>query len=160
MNENTIDEVVTAIAAASRTLNQAAEEATRIIEQLDAKLVDAEPGVSVWGPVLLTEKKKSVQRKVTLGFSKVKKKKWGLCIKEELKGSQGAVEEELTLLRKADRNLRLLAVPHLDGLTNTILSTLFDAAKEVEHLLPKVEEEELPPEGEAPAAEPGEAAAE
>ena len=40
--------------AASKRLNAAAEEATSRIQSLEERLVDAEPGITVWGATLVT----------------------------------------------------------------------------------------------------------
>ena len=146
MDENVLDNVISQIEAASRKLNEAAGKATAIIEALDEKLVDADPGVSVWGELLSSEKTtyhrdesspgEPAQRYLTLGFAKAKKKKWGLCVREELKSKKGAtLEEEIILLRKADRSLRLMSLPHLEPLAETLLATLEAAAEEVKELL-------------------------
>src|SRR5262245_50298682 len=66
------------IGAASKVLNGAASEATRRIEAVEQSLLDAEPGISVWGATLLTESasykkddgspSQPAQRVLTLGF--------------------------------------------------------------------------------------------
>src|SRR5262245_54008868 len=113
-----LDHIVGRIAQASKLLNAAATDATHRIEALEERLVAAEPGVPVWGEVLLTEKTSFQrddgplevgQRVVTLGFDRVKKDKWGIAVREEVKGKKGVIEEDVTLLRKAERSLRLLA---------------------------------------------------
>lgn len=171
MNVEVLNAVVGQIEGASRKLNDAADAATRIIEALDARLVDADPGVSVWGELLASEKTtyhrddtgpgEPAQRHVTLGFAKAKKKKWGLCVREEIKGRKGVIlEEEITLLRKAERSVRLMALPHLEPLAETLLATLEAAAEQVKDLIAEAEPEEAAeavpaaPLPAAPSAEP------
>lgn len=129
------------IGQASKRLNDAASEATRRIESLEDELLAAEPGISVWGEPVLTQPASFTradgtlgvgQRVITLGFDKVKKEKWGIAVREQLKSERDAVEEEVLLLRKADRELRLLALPHLEGLVRQILSTLEAQVRQVE----------------------------
>lgn len=127
-------QLVARITAASRLLNNAASEATRKIEALEQTLLDAEPGVSVWGATLLVEKAsfqrdeataEAAQRVVTLGFTRVKKEKWGIAVRDELKARKGfTLDEDVQLLRKADRNLRILALPHLEDLARQVLAAL------------------------------------
>jgi hypothetical protein len=142
-----LSQLLTKIGAASRVLNGAANEATRRIEEVEQCLLDAEPGVSVWGATLLVERAshqrdeaglaEPAQRVVTLGFARSKKDRWGICVREELKVENGlGGSEELSLLRKADRNLRILALPHLEQLVRQVLAVLeqqlmaLDAARE------------------------------
>jgi hypothetical protein len=142
-----LDQLLSKISAASKVLNSAAGDATRRIEAVEERLLDAEPGVAVWSATLLNEKAnfqredgapEPAQRLVTLGFARAKKDKWGICIREELKVRKGTVSEEVRLLRKADRNLRILALPHLEQLTREVLAvleeqiTVLDAAREAE----------------------------
>jgi hypothetical protein len=130
-----IDELITRLEKASRRLNSAAERATQRIEALDARLVSAEPGIEFWGPRLITEQTTftaegseapvAAERVVTLGYAKVKKGKWGLAAREVFKSSSGTLlSEESTLLYKAERNLRLLAAPHLTTLTRQIVEAI------------------------------------
>jgi hypothetical protein len=130
-----IDELITRLETASNRLNIAAQRATRRIEALDARLVAAEPGIECWGPTLIREQTtyrtegseapQAAERVVTLGYAKVKKGKWGLTVREVLKSSSGAfLSEEGTLLSKAERNLRLLAAPHLMALTRKIVEAV------------------------------------
>jgi hypothetical protein len=123
------------ISDAARVLNGAGSDATRRIEAVEQSLLDAEPGVAVWSTPLLSEKatyqrdeaspSEPAARVVTLGFARVKKDKWGICVREELKVRKGVtVSEELTLLRKSDRNLRIAALPHLEQLVRDVLATL------------------------------------
>lgn len=142
-----LSQLLSKIGAASKVLNGAASEATRRIEEVEQSLLDAEPGVSVWGATLLEERAsyqrdeataaEPAQRVVTLGFARSKKDKWGVCVREELKVRDGiSVSEELTLLRKSERNLRILALPHLEQLVREVLAVLeqqilvLDAARE------------------------------
>jgi len=134
--ENTeLANVLEQIAAASRVLNSAGNDVTHRIEALEESLIEAEPGLSVWGETLLSEEARHygddghaplpVRRVVTLGFAKVRREKWGVAVREELTGRDGTlVYEDITLLRKADRNLRILALPHLEALARKILAAL------------------------------------
>lgn len=143
-----LDQLLSKISAASKLLNHAAGDATRRIEAVEESLLEAEPGVAVWSATLLNEKAsyqredgapEPAQRLVTLGFARAKKDKWGICVRDELKVRKGiTVSEEVRLLRKADRNLRILALPHLEQLTREVLAVLeeqivvLDAAREAE----------------------------
>jgi len=120
---------------ASKRLNTLAEEASRRIQSLEQRLVDAEPGVAVWGATLLSETvtfpgdetsaPESAERVVTLGFAKVKKDKWGLAARATLTAKDGRLlAEESTLLSKAERQLRLLALPHLEALTRQVVEAV------------------------------------
>jgi hypothetical protein len=133
------------IGEAARVLNGAGSDATRRIEAVEQSLLDAEPGVAVWSTPLLSEKasyqrdeaspSEPALRVVTLGFARVKKDKWGLCVREELKVRKGiAVSEELTLLRKSERNLRIAALPHLEQLVREVLATLEQQVSVLEQL--------------------------
>jgi hypothetical protein len=157
-----LDHIVARIGQASKALNTAADAATRRIEALEERLVAAEPGVSLWGATLLTEKTsihkdegpaEVGQRVVTLGFDRVKKDKWGIAVREELKGKKGVVEEDVSLLRKADRSLRLLALPHLEALARQIAETLEAHVSQLEEL----QRTEKPEAASAPIAAPTEA---
>lgn len=145
------------IKSASQALNRAASEATKRIERLEERLVDLEPGVTVWGPVLLTEESEhvneesgaseTVQRSVTLGFGK-SKKDWGFVVREELKGKKGArngqfsvpVSDEVRALLKADRDLRILALPHLQGVLQGVLDAVTARTERLSALLPVISE--------------------
>ena len=121
--------------AASKRLNASAEEATRRIQSLEDRLVEAEPGITVWGSTLVTEPAtfrrddtsppEVAERSVTLGFAKVKKDKWGIAVREVFKATNGRLlAEETTLLSRGERSLRLLAVPHLEGLTRLVVEAV------------------------------------
>jgi hypothetical protein len=143
-----LDQLLSKISAASKVLNQAAGDATRHIEAVEERLLEAEPGVGVWSATLVDEQAtyqrddgapEPAQRLVTLGFARAKKDKWGICVREQLKVRKGiTVSEEVRLLRKADRNLRILSLPHLEQLTREVLAvleqqiTVLDAAREAE----------------------------
>jgi hypothetical protein len=130
-----IDELVARLDVATKRLNAAARNATRRIEALEQQLVAAEPGLEVWGPALLTEAvtfqrdgaegSEEAERVVTLGYAKVKKDRWGFAVREVLKGQGGArLSDSTRLLHKAERHLRLLAVPHLTALTRRIVEAI------------------------------------
>jgi len=130
-----LSELLARLDVASERLNTLAEQASRRIQSLEERLVAAEPGIAVWGATLLTEPStfrsensgppEQAERVVTLGFAKVKKDKWGLAVREVLKGSNGRLlAEESTLLHKAERHLRLLAVPHLEALTRQVVEAV------------------------------------
>lgn len=130
-----IDGLVARLGRASKRLNAAAQRATHRIEVLEERLVAAEPGIEVWGPTLVTEPTtfqrhgsttpEAAERVVTLGYAKVKKGKWGIVAREVIKASGGALlSDESSLLQKAERNLRLLACPHLAALTRRIVETV------------------------------------
>jgi hypothetical protein len=130
-----LSELLARLDVASKRLNTLAEEASRRIQSLDERLVEAEPGITVWGSTLLRESvtfagdaastPETAERAVTLGFAKVKKDKWGLAVREVLTAKNGRLlAEESTLLSKAERQLRLLAVPHLTALTRQVVEAI------------------------------------
>jgi hypothetical protein len=130
-----LKELLDRLDVASKRLNSQAEEASRRIQALEQRLVEAEPGITVWGATLLTEQStyqrddasapEAAEREVTLGFAKIKKDKWGIAVREVLKGQNGRVfADESTLLHKAERHLRLLAVPHLEALTRQMVEAV------------------------------------
>jgi hypothetical protein len=157
-----LDHLVARIGQASKALNGAADAATRRIEVLEERLVAAEPGITVWGETLLSEKAsipredgpaQPALRVVTLGFDRIKKDKWGIAVREELKGEKDVAACEVTPLRKADRSLRLLALPHLESLARQIAETLESQVSQLEALM-RAEKQEAAP---APAPAPTEA---
>jgi hypothetical protein len=130
-----LSELLTRLDIASKRLNTLAEEASRRIHSLEERLLEAEPGITVWGTTLLSETvtfaaddasaPEAAERVVTLGFAKVKKDKWGLAVREVLTAKNGRLlPEESTLLSKAERQLRLLAVSHLEALTRQVVEAL------------------------------------
>jgi hypothetical protein len=130
-----IDELIARLEVASKRLNVAARNATRRIESLEQQLVAAEPGLELWGPTLLNEAttfqregsegSEPAQRVVTLGYAKVKKDRWGFAVREVVKAQGGASLSDATrLLNKSERQLRLLAVPHLTALTRRIVEAV------------------------------------
>ena len=130
-----LNELLERLDGASKRINTLAEEATRRIQTLESRLVDAEPGITIWGATLVSEASsfrrdeasapEPAERVVTLGFAKVKKDKWGIAVREVYKGAHGRLlAEESTLLSRAERTLRLLAVPHLEALTRLIVEAV------------------------------------
>lgn len=133
--------VLDEIHSLSKKLNEAVDAATDKIESLEKRLGDAEPGVSVWSSTLLTETiphpeaegpgVQQVQRVVTLGYGRAKKK-WGFMVREEVHGKKQPedlewtepVSDEVCPLRKADRELRLLALPHLSDVVESVRDAL------------------------------------
>jgi hypothetical protein len=146
-----LDELLDRLDLASQRLNARAEEASRRIQALEQRLVEAEPGIAVWGATLLTEPSTfqaddasaplPAERVVTLGFAKLKKEKWGILVREVLRGREGRLfADESQLLQKAERHLRLLALPHLEALTRQVveaveaqISAAGDAEEQEEH---------------------------
>jgi hypothetical protein len=134
LGDSELSELLARLEIASKRLNTLAEEASRQIQSLEQRLVEAEPGIPVWGATLLTEPStfqdgdsapQAAERVVTLGFAKVKKDKWGIAVREVLKGENGRLlAEESTLLHKAERHLRLLAFPHLEALTRQVVEAV------------------------------------
>jgi hypothetical protein len=130
-----LEELVTRLETASKRLNAAARQAARRIESLEERLVAADPGIELWGPTLLSEPTsfqregvetpEAAERVVTLGYAKVKKDRWGFAARDVVKAAGGALLSETTiLLHKADRNLRLRALPHLVALTRQIVEAV------------------------------------
>jgi hypothetical protein len=130
--DSELDELFTRLEVATGRLNAAAHQGTRRIEALEERLVTAEPGVEAWGPVLLTEQttfqresseaRETAERVITLGYAKVKKDKWGIAVREVFKSASGELlSDKSLLLLKSERNLRLLALPHLTSLTRQIV---------------------------------------
>ncbi len=106
---------------ASVKLNRAAEVATKDIERLEKELLQAEPGVSVWTDAIAESEEQYVsddgqtqtgKRVTKLGFAKVAK--WGITVSQELFDAEGRrLDRDLSLLRKAERDLRLLGREHI-----------------------------------------------
>jgi hypothetical protein len=130
-----LDRLVQRLETASRRLNRAAEDATYRIEALEQRLLDAEPGITVWGATLLTEQSvhqkdgtsatEPAERVVSLGFTKVNNDEWGIAVRDVSTGKHGQIlSEEQTLLREAERNVRILALPHLEALTELVVETV------------------------------------
>lgn len=126
-----LDELFTRIELASQRLNAAAQDAGRRIQTLEARLADAEPGIAVWGATLLSEPttlerdegqpSEAAERVVTLGYAKVKKDKWGIAVREVVRTTSGVILSDATgLLSKAERALRLCALPHLESLVRLL----------------------------------------
>ena len=135
LDSSELDQLFTRLQVASTRLNAAAQDAGRRIEALEERLAQAEPGMSVWGATLLTEPTtfqsgdarppEAAERVLTLGYARVKKDKWGIAVRELVRSANGAVlAEETILLSKAERALRLLALPQLEGLTRQIVETV------------------------------------
>jgi len=130
-----IDDLVTRLEVASKRLNVAARQAARRIEALEERLVAADPGLEIWGATLLREPTtfqreddeatQAAERVVTLGYAKVKKDRWGFAVREVVQATVGARLSETTiLLHKAERNVRLRALPHLTALTRKIVEAV------------------------------------
>jgi exonuclease VII small subunit len=129
-----LDALITRLESASKRLNSAARRATRRIEALDERLVATDPGIEIWGPMLLTEATsfqregadtpQAAERVVRLGYAKVKKDRWGLAVHEVVKAGGSVLSDTTRLLHKAERHLRLLALPHLTALTRQIVEAL------------------------------------
>jgi hypothetical protein len=130
-----IDDLLTRLEGASKRLNVAARQAARRIESLEERLVAADPGLEIWGPILLREPTtfqreegsatEAAERVVTLGYAKVKKDRWGFAAREVVRATGGARLSEATLLlHKAERNVRLRALPHLTALTRQIVEAV------------------------------------
>jgi hypothetical protein len=117
--------------AASR-VNQAASTASEDIEALEKELADIEPGVTVWTAPIYQgfatfagqdERVTNATRVVKLGFGK--SQKWGLLVSETYLAPNGTeLATEVQLLRKADRDVRLLAHPYLGQVLDAVLSAL------------------------------------
>jgi len=153
--------ILAQIQGAAEALNRAASDATKRIEKLEDRLVDVDPGVSVWGATLATEQDEyvdeatgetvPVQRTATLGFGRVKKD-WGFVVREELKAKKGGkgsawnvpVSEDTRPLRKADRELRILALPQLPALLQSVLDEVTARAERLGAALPQPEPEVAP----------------
>ncbi|TPV96555.1 MAG: hypothetical protein B7733_04135 [Myxococcales bacterium FL481] len=137
-----VDSLLRSIAQSSATLNHKAEAATREIERLEKRLVDAEVGIAVEHACILSEettwrsdggKEEPAQRSVNLGYGKAKSK-WGITVRVQWQGKKRVrdhqwnkdLDSEVFLLRKADRELRVLAQPHLPGLVAAIANALDD----------------------------------
>jgi ribosomal protein S28E/S33 len=125
------DATLSAIKAASETLNRAADDASVEIDALEQELAAIEPGVSVWTGVLFQEPTTFVGsngtqngvRAVKLGF--LKGKKGGLVVSDAVIAMDGSVVQHDELpLRKAERETRLLLRAHLSDVLNLVLTTL------------------------------------
>ena len=147
--------VIDQIAEISRKINTAAEEAAGYVSKVEKRLLEAEAGVVVWDAELVDEEMPyqpskdepavPAKRKVTFGFSKVKSK-WGFAVREEFftKSTPAAQEftepayAKISLLRKADRDLRILAAEHVPTLLDKILGALNE---KYDRLVPEPAEE-------------------
>jgi len=125
------DATLSAIKAASETLNRAADQAGAEIEALEQELSAIEPGVSVWTGVLFQEPatlegsngSQNGVRTLKLGF--LKGKKGGLVVRDEVTAIDGSVvQQEEVSLRKAERETRLLLRPYLSDVLNLVLTAL------------------------------------
>lgn len=143
------------IRTTSRALNAAGDAATDEIEALESRLIEVEPGVTAWGAEILSEEteladddsgqSQPAKRSVTVGFGR-RKKKWGLLVREVMavkakprdRDFGVVVSDEVTALRKADRQLRMLALPELGGVVQAVLAALREQA---EQFLPPEEDE-------------------
>lgn len=152
-------ELLSQISAASESLNAAAEAASDTLSSVEKRLLESEPGVTVWHGALVEEEttfadeeganEQNALRRVTLGFAKVKGK-WGIAVREELLGKKKArdteysepLSSEISLLRKSDRDLRILALPQLTGLLEAILEALTERAERLAPPAPEPTEAE------------------
>jgi hypothetical protein len=141
------------IAEVSARINEAAESAADYVSKVEKRLLDVEAGVVVWDGILLEEESAyqpskeepaiPAQRKVTFGFAKVKSK-WGFAVREEFftRSAPGKKEytepayEKISLLRKSDRDLRILAAEHVPALLDQILAAV---SEKLDRLVPQAE---------------------
>ena len=144
-NESTI---IASIAAESKKINEIADAASAYIKQIEKQLLETDVGVTVWGPVLEDTESHFTPgeaaspleaRKVTrLGIGKVKSK-WGFAVLEQIFTKRRASDKEFTvlslesvsLLRKSDRDIRILAMPHIPELLTQILDAVTAKAAEL-----------------------------
>lgn len=142
------------IREASKKFDEAASAATKAIESLEEQLLEIEPGISVWTDAIAETSEEqvgesgeaqTVKRVVKLGFAKIKK--WGIAVSEDVFEESGKrLSSEQALLRKSDRDLRLLGAAHLGAL----LDALKDSLSARLETLPSAETEA---ESDAPSAE-------
>jgi hypothetical protein len=129
------------IRAASGTINAAARAASEQIEEFEQNLLESEPGISVWTAPILDEEGDFIdeagdsgraRRVVELGLAKVKK--WGVAVREQYFAIEdGALlGQDVKLLRKADRTLRVLCAPHLGVLLAAVHAELSLLASRVD----------------------------
>lgn len=153
------------IGAALSKLKAAERFADDKIKQVERALRKLDPGVEVWTPAVVQEQGiqcpglgepgQQVSRTVSLGFARVDLmpglkgwaralpwskvgKVWGLALREEYRAEgagQPRLRQDMTLLRKASRELRMLAAPHLDQLLGLIHDEL---RAHVDHLPPEL----------------------
>jgi hypothetical protein len=125
------DATLSAIKAATQTLNRAADEASEEIEALEQQLSDIDPGVNVWTGVLFQEPTtygapNGIQnglRLVKLGY--LKGKKGGLVVREDVLAPDGTIVHQTDVsLRKAERETRLMLRSSLPDVLGLVLSTL------------------------------------
>jgi hypothetical protein len=125
-------EALDSIREAATRVNEAATCASEDIEALEKELADIEPGVTVWtapifqGPATFVgedEQAASATRVIKLGFGK--SQKWGMLVSETYVALNGTeLGSDVQLLRKADRDVRLLSHPHLGLVLDAVLSAL------------------------------------
>jgi hypothetical protein len=128
-----------ALTEAAERVNDAASVASEEIEALDRALLDIEPGLSVWtapihqsSTILVGEdgQSQTARREVKIGYGKLQK--WGLLVSEVWSSSDGTTLASMVQpLRKADREVRLLAQPYLRSLLDLLLSGLNGAASQL-----------------------------
>jgi hypothetical protein len=157
-----VDALVARLERAAERLNEAAQRGTRRIEALEERLGAIEAGIESWGPTLLSEPTtfhgengvtpEAALREVTLGYAKVKKDKWGIAVRDVVKASSGRLlSENVSLLLRAERNLRLLALPHLTSLTRQLVEAVEAQAAGLEDAGETRDEEAAEEEGELAA---------
>lgn len=113
------------IRAATEKLNDAASEASKLIEATEKALVDLDPGIRVYGDSVVVDDSDVNGREVLLGFDKTEKR-WGFVIREITRDGNGKsqLSDEVRLLRKADREVRVVAAPRIESLMNAIVAEL------------------------------------
>lgn len=121
-----------AIREAAARVNDAASAASDEIDLLERALAEIEPGVTVWtdpvfqGASTFVHDDAAVEnatRIVKLGFGKLQK--WGFLVSETFVSPNGSqLACEVQLLRKAERELRLMALPHLSHVLEGVLAAL------------------------------------
>lgn len=137
MEDAVLGSVLSEITDASKELNEAADEANALIAMIEEQLVSAGVGLTVWDGVLSHESfnfqdryddpDQLAESEIRLGFAKVENT-WGIAVKDEVYVRE---EEQLVLrrqyiylLRKADRETRVLAIPELPELLQEVLKQI------------------------------------
>ncbi len=129
-------ELLESLSDAAARVNEAASVASDQIEALEKALLEIEPGVTVWtapmqlgATTLVSEDghSQNATREMKFGFGKLQK--WGLLVSETWIANDGsALASMVQPLRKAEREARLLALPHLTSVLQALLSALEGAA--------------------------------
>jgi hypothetical protein len=136
--------VLAKIAKATKKLNDRADAASRLLTDIEKKLIDSGVGITVWDNAFLEEYLDDVSygsvRRYFLGYAKIDGE-WGIAVSEEIDGGPNTPPKEFQefLLRTADRETRILAVPHIPSLLQRIHDSVSDMTKKLDKRMVQME---------------------